>query len=71
MANPKLKLNTPGTTGLNASEGESGGLGSAYSGVLVERKNKSVNRNWGPSREGFATGSVPVVDSGVRNTGRV
>jgi hypothetical protein len=54
------------------SQGESTGVGSSYSAVLVERANLSNPRNRGPEREGSgALSSTPTVMTSQRNTGRV
>jgi hypothetical protein len=53
------------------SEGEGGGVGTVHSAVLVERPNKSLNRNSGPTRPSANPGVVPTVGQGVRKTGRI
>lgn len=58
--------------GGDMTDGEFGAeVGSRYSARLLERSNKSLNRNAGPSRPCANDGEIPVVDQGVRKTGRV
>ncbi len=60
---------SPAQSGM-ASEGEGGGVGTKYSAVLVERPNKSLNRNAGPERPSANPGTIPMVTQGSRKTGR-
>ena len=57
--------------GGSPSEGEDSGAGSRYQTVLVERENKSLNRNAGPERPSANPGMIPTVGQGVRKTGRI
>jgi hypothetical protein len=53
------------------SEGEGVPAGSRYTTTIVERDNKSNNRNMGPERPSANPGMVPTITQGVRKTGRV
>ena len=60
-------------TGPNRSQGECPGAGSLYSAFLTERPNLAMTRNMGPSRAPSRSGGtpIPIVDQGVRKTGRL
>lgn len=53
------------------TDGENTGVGTKYSAVLVERTNKSVTRNYGPTRPSANPGTIPTVSQSVRKTGRI
>ncbi len=53
------------------SEGENIPVAAVQRTVIVERENKSLNRNQGPTRPSANTGEIPIVRQGARKTGRV
>lgn len=66
--------NTPSgaSRGLNGTDGEQvGGVGSAYSAVLVQRENKSIPRDEPGGSPGANPGMLPLVGKGARRTGRL
>lgn len=72
----KVDATNPGNGSSDTESGQMGdgegfAPGSRHSAIILERPNKSLNRNSGPERPDANTGMIPTVGKGVRKTGRV